>query len=155
MSIHIIPFEKKYSEDFKNLNLAWLEKYFFVEPHDEEVLGDPEKHIIQPGGNIFFVKDKEDIVGTVALMKVEEGIYELTKMAITPAYQGKNLGQKLMTHAIEYAKQQDWKRLILYSNRKLQNAVYIYFKYGFEEIPIEQNNPYSRGDIKMVLDLKK
>ncbi len=155
MSIHIIPFEKKYSEDFKNLNLAWLEKYFFVEPHDEEVLGDPDKYIIQPGGNIFFVKDKEDIIGTVALMKVEEGIYELTKMAITPEHQGKNLGQKLMTHAIEYAKQQDWKRLILYSNRKLQNAVYIYFKYGFEEIPIEQNNPYSRGDIKMVLDLKK
>ena len=44
MSIHIIPFEKKYSEDFKNLNLAWLEKYFYVEPHDEEVLGDPDKH---------------------------------------------------------------------------------------------------------------
>ena len=154
MSIHIIPFEKKYSEDFKNLNVAWLEKYFFVEPHDEEVLGDPDKYIIQPGGNIFFVKDKEDIIGTVALMKVEEGIYELTKMAITPEHQGKNLGQKLMIHAIEYAKQQDWKRLILYSNRKLQNAVYIYFKYGFEEIPIDQNNPYSRGDIKMVLDLK-
>ena len=87
-------------------------------------------------------------------MKVEDGVYELTKMAITPEHQGKNLGQKLMNHAIEYAKQQDWKSLILYSNRKLQNAVYIYFKYGFEEIPIEQNNPYSRGDIKMKLDLK-
>lgn len=154
MSIHIIPFDKKYSEDFKNLNIAWLEKYFYVEPHDEEVLGNPEKFIIQPGGSIFFVKEKEDIIGTVALMKVENGIYELTKMAIIPEHQGKNLGQKLMVHAIEFAKQQDWKSLILYSNRKLQNAVYIYFKYGFEEIPIEQNNPYSRGDIKMKLDLK-
>ena len=154
MSIHIIPFDKKYSEDFKNLNIAWLEKYFYVEPHDEEVLGDPEKFIIQPGGSIFFVKEKEEIIGTVALMKIEDGVYELTKMAITPSHQGMNLGQKLMNHAIEYAKQQDWKSLILYSNRKLQNAVYIYFKYGFEEIPIEQNNPYSRGDIKMRLDLK-
>jgi len=154
MSIHIIPFDKKYAEDFKKLNIEWLEKYFFVEPKDEEVLGDPEKYIIQPGGNIFFVKDNEDIIGTVALMKVEEGVYELTKMAITPKHQGKNLGQKLMVHAIEFAKLQDWKTLILYSNRKLQNAIYIYFKYGFKEVPIEKDNPYSRGDIKMQLDLK-
>ena len=86
-------------------------------------------------------------------MKMEEGVFELTKMAITPQYQGQQLGQKLMEHTIEYARSQGWKHLIIYSNRKLENAIYIYKKYGFEEIPIEQNNPYSRGDIKMKLDL--
>ncbi len=151
--MEILSYSPKYAEDFKNLNIAWLEKYFWVEPHDEEVLGDPEKYIIEPGGTIFFVKEDKEIIGTVALMKMEDKIFELTKMAIIPEAQGKRIGQQLMEHTIDFAKQKNWKKLIIYSNRKLENAVYIYKKYGFIEIPIEENNPYSRGDIKMELNL--
>ncbi|MCJ7757859.1 MAG: GNAT family N-acetyltransferase [Gillisia sp.] len=153
MKIEIIPFDPKYSADFKNLNLDWLNRYFRVEPHDDEVLGDPEKHIIKPGGNIFFAREGKRILGTVALIKIEDNVFELTKMAVTPQAQGKKIGQKLMVHALEFAKEQGWKTLILYSNRKLENAIYIYKKYGFEEIPLEDNNPYARGDIKMKLEL--
>ncbi len=151
--MEILSYTPKYAEDFKNLNIAWLEKYFWVEPHDEDVLGNPEKYIIEPGGNIFFVKDNDEIIGTVALMKMEDNIFELTKMAVTPAAQGKKIGQQLMEHTINFAKNKGWNKLIIYSNRKLENAIYIYKKYGFVEIPIENNNPYSRGDIKMELHL--
>lgn len=153
MKIEIIPFQAAYAADFKNLNLDWLNKYFRVEPHDDEVLGDPEKNIIQPGGTIFFAKEGKRILGTVALMKMEDHVFELTKMAVTPEQQGKKIGQKLMEHTLKFAKEQGWKSLILYSNRKLENAIYIYKKYGFKEIPLEENNPYGRGDIKMKLDL--
>ena len=34
--MEIISFEPKYAKDFKDLNIEWLEKYFWVEPHDEE-----------------------------------------------------------------------------------------------------------------------
>tara|TARA_R100001369_G_scaffold22674_2_gene41317 strand:- start:21207 stop:21665 length:459 start_codon:yes stop_codon:yes gene_type:complete len=151
--MQIISYTSEYAEDFKNLNIAWLEKYFWVEPHDEDVLGKPEKYIIEPGGTIFFVMENEKIIGTVALKKMENGIFELTKMAVTPAAQGKKIGQHLMEHTIDFAKHQNWEKLIIYSNRKLENAIYIYKKYGFVEIPIEENNPYSRGDIKMELNL--
>lgn len=151
--MEIINFDPKYAEDFKNLNIEWLEKYFWVEPHDEEVLGKPGKYIIEPGGNIFFVRENEKIIGTVALMKMEDGIFELTKMAVIPAAQGRNIGQKLMQHTLNFARSKGWKKLILYSNRKLKNAIHIYKKYGFKEIPIEENNPYVRGDIKLELPL--
>ncbi len=149
----IISFDPAYAKDFKELNIAWLEKYFWVEPHDEEVLGKPGKYIIEPGGNIFLVKDGEKIIGCVALMKIENGVFELTKMAISPEYQGKKIGQELMEHTLDFARKQDWDHLIIFSNRKLENAIYIYKKYGFREIPIGENNPYTRGDIKMRLDL--
>lgn len=149
--MEIISFTPEFAEDFKKLNLAWLEKYFWVEPHDEEVLGKPDKYIIGPGGQIFFVQDEDQILGTVALMKISEGVFELTKMAVTPAAQGKRIGQHLMGHTLDYAKKRGWKKLIIYSNRKLENAIHIYKKYGFQEIPIEENNPYARGDIKMEL----
>lgn len=151
--MEIISYSSEYSKEFKDLNIAWLEKYFWVEPHDEDVLGNPEKYIIKPGGTIFFVKENEEIVGTVALMKMEPNVFELTKMAVTPAAQGRKIGQQLMEHTIYFAKESGWQKLIIYSNRKLENAIYIYRKYGFVEIPIVGKNPYSRGDIKMELKL--
>ena len=39
--------------------------------------------------------------------------------------------------------------IVLYSNTTLQNAIYIYRKYGFVEVEMEENPPYERGDIKM------
>ncbi len=151
--MEIISYQPQYAIYFKELNIAWLKKYFWIEPHDEEVLGNPEKYIIEPGGTIFFVKDAEKIIGCVALMKIEDGVFELTKMAVIPEYQGKKIGQKLMEHTLDFAKKQGWDHLIIFSNRKLENAIYIYKKYGFREIPIGENNPYTRGDIKMRLDL--
>lgn len=151
--MEIISWQPEYAEEFKNMNLQWLEEFFWVEPYDEEVLGDPEKYIIQPGGNILFVKDDNKILGCVALMRMSEDVFELTKMAVKPEYRGQKIGQKLMKHTLEFAKNREWNKLIIYSNRKLENAIHLYRKYGFEEIPIEQNGPYSRGDIKMRLNL--
>lgn len=151
--MEIISWQPQYSEEFKNMNLHWLKEFFWVEPHDEDVLGNPEKYIINPGGNIFFVKETEDIIGCVALMKMEDNVFELTKMAVKPEHRGKKIGQRLMEYTIDFARKKKWEELIIYSNRKLENAIHLYKKYGFEEIPIEQNNPYSRGDIKMRLKL--
>jgi ribosomal protein S18 acetylase RimI-like enzyme len=151
--MEIVAWEPKYSEDFKILNLQWLKEFFWVEPHDEEVLGNPEKYIIQPGGMIFYVKDRDQIIGCVALMKMEENVFELTKMAVKPEFRGRRIGQLLMQHTLHFAKEKGWDHLIIYSNRKLENAIHLYKKYGFMEIPIEANNPYARGDIKMKLNL--
>src|SRR5699024_7074828 len=144
---------REYQSSFRDLNVEWLKKYFFVEPIDEEVFQDPEKHIIAPGGNIFFARSPEGILGTVTLMKIEDDVFELTKMAVTAAAQGRRIGQQLMEHAIDYAKRQGWKRLIIYTNSSLVNAVHIYRKYGFVDIPIEPEVQYERADIKMELEL--
>lgn len=152
MTVEIITFDKKYENDFYSLNKEWLETFFYVEPYDEEVLRNPEKYIINKGGYIFFVKLNDIVVGTVALMPIgNEGLFELTKMAVSPNYRGHKFGQKLMQHCIDYAKNIGLPKLILYSNTTLTNAIYIYRKYGFIEIPVEPNSPYKRSDIKMEL----
>lgn len=152
MKIKIIPFDKKYAKDFYKLNIEWLTTYFYVEPFDETVLSQPELHIIDQGGHIFFAKLENNIVGTFALMPLgNEGLFEFTKMAVSPKYRGHKIGQQLMQHGIDFAKSLGLPKLILYSSTKLENAIYIYKKYGFVEIPIEPNSPYKRSDIKMEL----
>jgi len=152
MSVKIIPFEPQYSKDFYNLNIEWLNTFFYVEPYDEEVLSKSEYYIIEKGGHIFFAQIEKVIVGTVALMPTKDpGIYELTKMAVSPNHRGFNIGQQLMQYCIDFAKEYQFKALLLYSNTILENAIHIYRKYGFIEIPVEENSPYKRSNIKMIL----
>ena len=51
--VEIIAYQPEFAIDFYSLNVAWLEKYFYVEPYDEKVLSNPQKHIIETGGYIF------------------------------------------------------------------------------------------------------
>ena len=151
--VSLIPFDAKYAKDFAALNVEWLEKYFVVEPHDVDLLERCEETIIKKGGHIFFAKVGDTIAGTFSLIKVEDGIYELGKMAVSPKFQGQKIGQQLMQFCIKFSTIQGWEKLVLYSNRVLENAIYIYRKYGFEEITIENNPPYQRSNIKMELVL--
>ncbi|MCK5400910.1 MAG: GNAT family N-acetyltransferase [Flavobacteriaceae bacterium] len=154
MEINIITFNNKYAIDFYNLNIEWLKTFFFVEDYDEEVLSKPQNYIINKGGYIFFAKLNNSIVGTVALMPTQDKkILELTKMAVSPGHRGLKIGQKLLQHCIDFGKQNHFKALMLYSNTKLENAIYIYKKYGFVELPLETNSPYLRSNIKMELIL--
>lgn len=150
--VKIISFEKQYAKHFYNLNIEWLKTFFYVEPYDEEVLSNPETYIINKGGHIFFAELNNNIVGTVALMPINnQAFFELTKMGVSPEHRGHKIGQKLMQHCIDFAKKNNIPKLIIYSSRKLENAIYIYKKYGFIEIPVEANCPYKRCDIKMEL----
>ena len=153
MLISITPYNIAYKTAFYEMNVEWLDTYFYVEDYDREVLQTPEKYILSKGGHIFFAVHNNAPIGTVALMPYEDRVFELTKMAVLPKERGKQIGQKLMQHCITFCKEAQYKALVLYSNRVLENAIYIYYKYGFKEIPMETNAPYARGDIKMWLDL--
>ncbi len=152
MKLEIITFNPQYAKDFYALNVAWLEKFFFVEPYDEKVLSNPKQYILDTGGFIFFVKNEDRIIGTVALIN-QNTFFELSKMAISPAYQGLKIGQQLIEYCINFAKEQQWKTITLYSNRKLIPAINLYKKVGFVEAPLEKDVHYERANIKMVLDL--
>lgn len=147
--MQIVTFKPNYSQAFYDLNMEWLETFFYVEAYDREVLSNPMKYIIEPGGHIFFAVEDDIVLGTVALLKRSETSFELTKMAVRPDARGKQIGQKLLHYCIDFAHDNDFERLFLYSHRTLENAIYIYKKYGFVEIPLEQPNPYERSNIKM------
>jgi GNAT superfamily N-acetyltransferase len=153
MSLKIIPYRPGLAKYFRDLNLSWLENYFYVEPKDAELLENCESSIIDKGGYIFFAEMKSEIVGCFSLIKLNEQTFELGKMAVDPGYQGLKIGQELMEYAIYFAKRNKWRTLLLYSNTKLEPAIYIYRKYGFEVIDLEKNTPYKRSNIKMQLIL--
>lgn len=152
-NIEIVGYETKYASHFYDLNVAWLEKYFYVEPYDQKVLSNPKKYVIDPGGYIFFAKYATEIVGVVSLIN-QKSFFELSKMAVTPKYQGLKIGLQLMNFCIKFAKQKQWKSITIYSHKKLLPAIQLYKKVGFKEISLEENSHYERSNIKMLLEIK-
>ena len=152
-TVEIIEYQPKYKEAFKKLNYEWLEKYFYIEKIDVDILSEPETHILNKGGYIFFARLNDEIVGTIALMKHEDLGFELTKMAVTEKYQGLKIGEKLALAVINKAKSLGQKNIFLESNIKLIPALNLYKKLGFEyRDNTKRKSDYQRADIYMVLE---
>ena len=146
--VDIIEFSEELSEPIKTLNYEWLEKYFRIEEGDVASLSDPQKHIIDKGGHIYYAKLNGEIVGTASLLKKSETVYELGKLAVSDKAQGHGIGTILIEHCLNMAKQKQITILILYSNTTLQSAIHLFRKYGFEEVELE-SGVYERANIKM------
>ena len=147
MEIEIIDYEPRYKEDFRSLNLEWISAYFEIEPTDLEQLDYPEENIIAKGGRIYLARVNDEIIGTIALKKVDETVYELSKMAVSPKHQGLGAGVLLARHLIKEAQNLGCKMLFLESNQKLTPALTLYKKLGFVEVPVS-DSPFSRADYR-------
>ena len=148
-AVSIIEYMDIHQPDFERLNKNWIEKYFWMEPIDFEVLSKPYDHIIRKGGFIFMAQYNNEIAGTAALKFVESGVHEFTKMAVDEKFQGMKIGKRLALACIEKARELKSYKIILYSNTKLIPAINLYKNLGFKEIPVD--GPYKRSDIKMEL----
>jgi putative acetyltransferase len=152
--VSIIQYEDKHHEDFRKLNLEWLEKYNLAESHDLEVLDDPKGTILDRGGVIYMAGDNGELVGCAALMKEADGIYELAKMAVAPNWRGKGISKLLIEKCLDTARTWNAKKVTLHSNSQLQTALSLYKKYGFYNISAE-NSPYITADVRMELILSQ
>lgn len=57
-NLEIIAYKPEFATHFYDLNVAWLEKYFYVESYNKKVLSNPQEYIINTGRFIFFAKYK-------------------------------------------------------------------------------------------------
>jgi GNAT superfamily N-acetyltransferase len=63
-------------------------------------LDNPQSYILDPGGEILLAEYGGEIVGVVALVKLDEETFEMAKMAVSPKAQGKGVGELLGRAAI-------------------------------------------------------
>lgn len=151
-AIQIVDFNSFYAKAFYDLNHEWISKYFVMEDADNKSLSDPQGYIISKGGHILMALFNGEPVGTCALIKDGEGIFELAKMAVAPKMQGMKIGKMLGEAAIDRARRAGAHHVYLVSNRRLETALNLYKRLGFVEVPMPPSI-YERADIKMELAL--
>jgi N-acetylglutamate synthase-like GNAT family acetyltransferase len=141
---------------FRDLNLAWVEKYFTVEAEDRAQLEDPQTHILDKGGCILIAEFEGEAVGTVGLVPGHHsGMLELIKMSARDDMQGKGIGRALMDAAIAKSREMGAHQIWLETNTSLDAALALYRKSGFRELTGDEltPTPYDRCNCQMLLDL--
>ena len=148
MTIAIVEFEPRWAEAFRLLNEAWISKYFAIEAKDREVLGDPQGKIVAKGGRVFMAIQDGEPVGCAALMRMDDGGYELAKMTVSETLRGSGLGRRLMQWCIDAGAEMGATRLYLETNSSLAPALGLYRAMGFRDLA-PTDTPYARADVFM------
>lgn len=151
-SLKVKKYDSKYHREFKEINLHWLKKFELYEKADDKLLDNPEE-FIKNGATIFLAHLDDNIVGTICLNPINNTTYEILKFAVIDRYKGVGIGSKLMQIGIDLCKQKNIETIVLESSSKLQNALKLYEKLGFEHIDVKETH-FITADIKMELKLK-
>ena len=152
--INIVEYQPHHQQHFEQLNRQWIEKYFVMEPVDEFVLTNPEEALLKTGGAILMAEYDGEIAGTVALRKVDDTVYEFTKMAVDNKFQRKGIAEALSYASFKKAKELGADKVMLYSNSILTPAIRLYEKLGFKHLPVGSSG-YQRSDVKMEISVSK
>lgn len=149
--VTIREFQPDDADAFFELNREWIQRYFWLEPADLEVLWHPQEAILDAGGRIFMAVRGDARIGCCALIPIAPGEYELAKMAVSPAERRQGIGRRLIEVAIAGAERMGATRLYLESNATLPGAVALYESMGFRHLPPERVTPshYARADVHM------
>jgi ribosomal protein S18 acetylase RimI-like enzyme len=111
-------------------------------PWDLLLLADPSKENISryiDTGEIYVAKINYSIVGIMVLYPNSKNEIELKNVAVNQKYQGKGYGKQLILKAIEIAKIQNYKRVIVGTGNTSVNQQALYQKCGFSLFKIEKD----------------
>jgi DNA-binding MarR family transcriptional regulator/N-acetylglutamate synthase-like GNAT family acetyltransferase len=148
---------REYSDDlagdFHRINAEWISSMFVLEENDIQILTRPRELIVDRGGVILFVEAEGlGIVGTCALIRIADGVFELTKMGVLESARGRKAGEYLLAATLERARAMEMETFYLLTNAKCASAVHLYEKLGFQhdtEIMRIYGSRYARCDVAM------
>jgi DNA-binding MarR family transcriptional regulator/GNAT superfamily N-acetyltransferase len=153
--LEIVPYRPAWRRHFEELNREWLEKKFTVEGPDAAILSDPYGRIVKPGGVILFARLDGRMVGTGALIRHLDGVYELAKMAVTEPHRGHGVGRRLAEALLAEAKMRGATLLFLETSPRLVAVRRWYERIGFHRVaghPLGATK-YARRSFAMVMEL--
>ncbi|HEV7365654.1 MAG TPA: GNAT family N-acetyltransferase [Gemmatimonadales bacterium] len=150
----VVSYREEFKAAFEQLNRDWIEAYFVLEEPDREVFSDPRGKILEPGGEIFFVLEGDQVQGTCAVLRHSADECEIAKMAVAPDARGRGYGDLLMERAVAFAAEVGARRVSIVSNTVLEPAIRLYRKHGFVQVPLEADGRYQRANIRLERKLR-
>ena len=106
-----------------------------------------------PDGRLRLAEYEGQLAACVALHKLDAEICEMKRLYLRPQFRGKGLGRILAHRIIADARQIGYRRMRLDTVEPvMKDAVAMYRKFGFKEIPAYRPNP-NAGTLYMELEL--
>ena len=126
----IKEFEDRYNENVNDFIISiFVEEYGFEE-YRKELEEQNNLEYIENGGGLWIALDEEDnVIGTIALRKINDFDAELKKLYVRKDYRGTGLSKDLYRRVME-----NYKRIVLGTYDKLETAINFYLKRGFTQL---------------------
>jgi putative acetyltransferase len=131
---------------------SWLNLNMCFQDFEQE-LAELPGHYAAPQGRLLLAFVADQLAGCVALRSLGDGVCEMKRLYLRPAFRGQGRGRQLVAAIIEAAVNIGYARLRLDTlPGKMDQAILLYRSLGFKEIGPYYNNPVP-GATYMELDL--
>ena len=104
-------------------------------------------------GRLFYAEVDGQPAGCVGIRRFSEGVCEMKRLYVDPAFRGRGVGRKLALAAIKAAHLFGYHRILLDTVPSMRIAVKLYRELGFKEVPAYYPSPIE-GTIFLTLDLE-
>ena len=115
-------------------------------------MDDIQQYYFDNDGIFLVMTDGDQIIGTGAIRKLEEGLCELKRLWLLTEHHGKGLGYRMTKELLSFAREKGYQRIRLETDPIYQQrAMDFYKRIGFHEIPRYSDN---MDDIAMELIIR-
>lgn len=111
----------------------------------EAELQHPEEKYAPPGGRLYLAYCGEKVAGCIGLLRMDGENCEMKRLYVRPEYRGCGLGGMLVKRILEDAREIGYRHIYLDTLPFLTNAIAMYRKYGFYEIPRYNDSPMAEA----------
>lgn len=137
--------EERYNKAINDFIVSiFVEEYNF-EKYREGLKKFNNLEYVKSGGDMWMaVDEKDEIVGTIAIMKKDDGSAELKSFYVDKKYRGNGISKQLFNTAMDFCKEIDLNRIFLGTYESMETAIQFYQKRGFNQIEMNHMDKEAR-----------
>jgi len=121
--------------------VEWLEINLCFQNYEKELAELPGDYA-PPTGRLLIAYEDQEVAGCIALRNLGDGVCEMKRLYVRPAFRGERLGWKLVELVLEEARTIGYERIRLDTlPGKMDRAIAMYRTLGFKDIDPYYHNP--------------
>lgn len=127
--VNIRSYEESYNKAINDFIISIYVEEFGFEEHREEIEKHNNEIYKKSDGKLWIaLNEKNEIVGTIALLKHSDDNVELKKFYVRKDYRGQGVSKALYEKVMDMCEKSGFKRIFLGTYERLETAIQFYIK---------------------------
>jgi DNA-binding MarR family transcriptional regulator/N-acetylglutamate synthase-like GNAT family acetyltransferase len=112
-----------------------------------EIVAHFVKHFDPKRDACWMAQKDGEIVGSIFLVKKSKTVAKLRLLLVEPSARGLGIGKRLIAECVGFARQADYKKIVLWTQSELRAARHLYEQAGFKLAGEKRHNSWGREDL--------